>query len=185
MYSLSVPKEKEMEGRQSISIEIQRLMELYGNDVLRTSYMYLKNRQSAEDAYQEVFIKVFNKFESFKGESSEKTWIIKIAINVCKDMLRGSWLKRVLLTDRLASKPGNMDIEDKIIRKGDSRLLFEAVLALPPVSKDVIMLYYYHGYDTAEIAGILEIAEGTVRSRLHRGRELLRKELGGRFDIND
>jgi RNA polymerase sigma-70 factor (ECF subfamily) len=185
MYSLSVPMENEKEKQQAVSREVSRLMELYGNDVLRTSYMYLKNRQNAEDAYQEVFIRVFNKLDGFRGESSEKTWIIKITINVCKDMLRGSWLKKVLLTDRFGSKTAASGIEDRIIRKDDNRLLFEAVLSLPQSFKEVILLYYYHGYDTAEIGGILDIAEGTVRSRLHRGRELLRNELGGRIRISD
>ncbi len=88
MDSLSVPKENKSIIGHDIEKEIQRLMDDYGDDVLRTSYMYLKDLQNAEDAFQEVFIRVFNKFESFKGESSEKTWIIRITINVCKDMLR-------------------------------------------------------------------------------------------------
>lgn len=81
MFSLSVPKENnpDKEQKRNIEEELQRLMDTYGNDVLKTSYMYLKDLQKAEDASQEVFIKVFNKYESFRGESSEKTWIIKVA----------------------------------------------------------------------------------------------------------
>lgn len=185
MYSLSVPKENGMEKRMDMSVEIRRLMEQYGNDVLRTAYMYLKNRQSAEDAYQEVFIKVYDKFGRFRGESSEKTWVLTITMNVCRDMLRGSWLKRVLLSDKPGTGSTGADLADKIVKKDESRLLFDKVLSLPTAYKEVILLYYYHEYDTPEIAGILGIAEGTVRSRLHRGREIMKAELGGRMDLGD
>ena len=170
MDFLLVPEEKKSVKEQNIEKEMQRLMDTYGNDVLRTSYMYLRNLQNAEDAFQEVFIKVFNKLESFKGESSEKTWIIRITINVCKDMLRGSWFKRVLLTDKLKDK--------KII-------LFEEVISLSQRFKEVIILYYYQDCNTTEISKILNVAEGTVRSRLHRAREILKTRLGGRIDLSE
>ncbi|KLE15571.1 RNA polymerase sigma factor [Clostridium sp. C8] len=165
--------------------EIQRLMDDYGDDVLRTSYMYLKDLQNAEDAFQEVFIRVFNKFESFKGESSEKTWIIRITINVCKDMLRSSWLKRVLLTDKLKEKNTIIGIDNKIIKEEENKILFEEVMSLSYRFKEVIILYYYHNYNTIEISRILNVAEGTVRSRLHRAREILKMKLGGRSDWDE
>ena len=185
MNSLSVPNENKSVKGQNIESEIQRLMDTYGNDVLRTSYMYLKDLQNAEDAFQEVFIKVFNKLESFKGESSEKTWIIRITINVCKDMLRSSWLKRVMLTDKLKDKNLNIGIESRIIKIEENKILFEEVMALSHRFKEVIILYYYHNFNTAEISNILNVAEGTVRSRLHRGREILRTKLGGRIDWSE
>lgn len=89
MYSLLVPKENKHDKDLEMEQEVWRLMDQYGNDVLRTSFMYLKDMQRAEDAFQEVFIKVFNKY---------------ITINVCKDMLRSSWLKRVVLTDQIAKR---------------------------------------------------------------------------------
>ncbi|MBE6054279.1 MAG: sigma-70 family RNA polymerase sigma factor [Clostridium sartagoforme] len=165
--------------------EIQRLMDTYGNDVLRTSYMYLKDLQSAEDAFQEVFIKVFNKFGNFKGQSSEKTWIIRITINVCKDMLRSSWLKKILLTDNVKEKRVSIGIENRIIKIEENRLLFDEVMSLSHRFKEVIILYYYQNCNTVEISKILSVAEGTVRSRLHRAREILKTRLGGRLDISD
>lgn len=182
MDSLSVPKENKSVIGHDIEKEIQRLMDHYGDDVLRTSYMYLKDLQNAEDAFQEVFIRVFNKFESFKGESSEKTWIIRITINVCKDMLRSSWLKRVLLTDKLKEKNIIIGIDNRIIKEEENKILFEEVMALSYRFKEVIILYYYHNYNTTEISRILNVAEGTVRSRLHRAREILKTKLGGRSD---
>ena len=185
MYSLSVPKENKSIIGHDIEKEIQRLMDDYGDDVLRTSYMYLKDLQNAEDAFQEVFIRVFNKFESFKGESSEKTWIIRITINVCKDMLRSSWLKKVLLTDKLKEKNTIIGIDNKIIKEEENKILFEEVMSLSYRFKEVIILYYYHNYNTIEISRILNVAEGTVRSRLHRAREILKMKLGGRSDWDE
>jgi len=195
MYSLSVPEENSSRKEHIRSteactkkkeLEIQRLMDTYGNDVLRTSYMYLKDLQKAEDAFQEVFIKVFNKYERFRGKSSEKTWIIKITINVCKDILRSSWFKRVLVTDKVSlNQSDGLYFEDSLIKKDENRLLFNKVVSLPSALKDVILLYYYQSLSTAEISSILNIAEGTVRSRLYRAREMLKNKLEGRIDLSE
>ena len=134
MHFLSVPREKHLNLELDKDAEIQRLMDTYGQDVLRTAVLYLKNRHTAEDAFQEVFIKVYNKLESFKNESSEKTWLITITMNFCRDLLRSSWLKRVLVTDEIASRHrGGGDLEKKIINKDEKRLLFDEVSSLPAV----------------------------------------------------
>jgi RNA polymerase sigma-70 factor, ECF subfamily len=184
MYSLSVPKENEWLEQNSSEAEIQRLMVTYGNDVLRTSYMFLKDYHKAEDAYQEVFIKVYKKLDSFKGNSTEKTWIIKITINVCKDILRSSWIRRVLLTDKVDEGVDNLRVEDKIIKMDEDRRLFEGVIALSQSHKEIVILFYYQDFNTEEISRILNIAEGTVRSRLHRAREALKNNLEGRVEWN-
>jgi RNA polymerase sigma-70 factor (ECF subfamily) len=185
MNPLLVPKEKHMIEEFNIENEIERLMNLYGNDVLRTSYLYLKDKQRAEDAFQEVFLKVYKKYNSFKGKSSEKTWIISIAINVCKDMLRSTWLKRVFLTDNISTEKNSEDTDDEAIRLVENRVLFNEVISLQSAMKDVVILYYYQELDTREISSILSIAEGTVRSRLHRAREILKNKLKGRIDFDE
>lgn len=186
MHFLSVPKEDQIRLNPDKDIEIKRLMELYGQDVLRTAVLYLKNRHNAEDAFQEVFIKVYKKFGTFRNQSSEKTWILSITMNVCRDMLRSSWLKKVIPTDRLGSgKNSGSDIENKMIKKDEKRILFDEVTSLPPVFKEVVILYYYQNYDTGEISRIVKTSEGTVRSRLHRARELLKNKMGGRIDWID
>lgn len=184
MYSLSVPKENNLSKSKNIEIEIKRMMDTYGNDVLRTAYMFLKDYHKAEDAFQEVFIKVFHKYEGFKGESSEKTWIIKITINTCKDILRSSWLKRVHLTDAIANEDSSSGFESEIIKSEENKLLFNEVISLKPAYKEVVILYYYQDYDTLQISKILNIAEGTVRSRLYRAREILKTKLEVRGDFN-
>lgn len=182
MNPLSVPKEKCELEELDIDKEIERLMNVYGNDVLRTAYLYLKDTQMAEDAFQEVFIKTYKKYDSFKGKSSEKTWIISITINVCKDILRSSWLKRVFVTDNILPEKHEEDTDKAAIQLVENKILFEEVMSLQPVLKDVVILYYYQEFDSKEISKILGIAEGTVRSRLHRAREILKNKLKGRID---
>ncbi|MEG0771756.1 sigma-70 family RNA polymerase sigma factor [Clostridium sp.] len=183
MNPLFAPKEiREVEGLD-IHREIERLMNLYGNDVLKTAYLYLKDKQRAEDAFQEVFIKVYKKYPSFKGESSEKTWIISITINVCKDFLRNSWFKRVFVTDKVINVDKyEKDTDETVIKLVENKILFDTVITLQPNLKDVVLLYYYQEFSTKEISKVLGVAEGTVRSRLHRAREILKNKLDGRID---
>lgn len=178
-----VPKEKNEHKKINIDKEIERLINVYGNDVLRTSYLYLKDMQRAEDAFQEVFIKIYKKYDSFKGESSEKTWIMSITINVCKDILKGAWLKRIFLSDEIMPEEKYEDAaDDAAIKLIENKMLFNEVILLQPALKDVVILYYYQEFDTKEISKILNIAEGTVRSRLHRAREILKNKLKGRLE---
>jgi len=162
---------------------VERLLDTYGNEVLRISYLYLKDRHLAEDALQEVFSRIYLKLPGFRGESSERTWITRITINVCKDMLRNAWLKKVLPLPAIKSPDRNKAVEEAVVAADENRRLFEAVLSLPTAFREVIILYYYQGCDTREASKILRIAEGTVRSRLHRARELLKIRLDGRVDF--
>lgn len=182
MNPLLVPKENQQLEKADIETEIERLIELYGEDVLRTSYMYLKDKQRAEDAFQEVFLKIYRKYDSFKGNSSEKTWIISITINVCKDFLRSSWLKRVFLTDNVSQEREADNVDSRAIRQVENEILFKEVISLKPSLKDVVILYYYQEFSTKEISKILGMAEGTVRSKLHRAREILKDKVDGRVD---
>ena len=75
--------------------DLESMMCTYGNDVLRTAYMYVKNIHTAEDIFQEVFIKADRNKESFRGESSVKTWLIRITVNACKDYLKSAYNRRV------------------------------------------------------------------------------------------
>ena len=84
-----------IEIEQQEIVEIERMMREYGDSLLRMCIIYLKDRALAEDAVQETFIKVYQKYYTFNQISEEKTWIMRIAINVCKNYMRTSWFKRV------------------------------------------------------------------------------------------
>jgi RNA polymerase sigma-70 factor (ECF subfamily) len=163
--------------KEDKTAEIERMINVYGNDVLRTAYMYLKDTQKAEDAFQEVFIKVMKNYDKFKGESSEKTWLMRITINTCKDMIKSFWSQKIVHEEEYLMNIIDDGIEKEAIQNIENELLYKRVLELPVQYKEVIILFYYHSCSTVEIGKILNVPEGTVRSRLSRAREMLKKQI--------
>ena len=161
--------------RPTGTLSFDELYERYATDVLRVAYYYLGNREQAEDVTQDVFVKlIINHPELEPGR--EKAWLLKVALNRCRDLWRSSWIKKVIL--------GHPQFEcfpapDMIGRLADQQTLSEAVSRLKPEFKEVVLLFYYQGFSVSEIALMLDIAEGTVSSRLSRAREKLQKELKG------
>lgn len=167
--------------------KLERLMNYYGNDVLRTAYIYLKDKHLAEDVFQDVFIKVYKNFHKFNGQSSEKTWILNITINTCRDVLRSSWIKRVFrFQNKEFISPKSIEIlnniEDDVIKHIEHEELLKEIMDLPKKYREIIILYYYQQLSTPEIGKALQIPEGTVRSRLYRARELLKYSIGGKIE---
>ena len=152
--------------------KIEELIRLYQVPLLRLCYVQLQDKALAEDAVQETFLKACNGLGTFRGESSEKTWLTRIAMNVCRDYQRGSWFKhtdRSITPDMLQIGEVQPDTEDM-----DLSL---AVMKLPRKLREAVLLYYYQDMDTAEIGAVLGIAHSSVSNRLRRGRDLLRKAL--------
>lgn len=162
--------------------DIETLIRQYGNDVLRTAYMYVKDVHSAEDIFQDVFIKVSQKLSTFEGNSSIKTWIIRITINTCKDYLKSAWRRRVVpmmeyQEDSIVSETDYDDVE-----KQDTKdLIMKEVLSLPSKYKDIVLCVYYQQMSLTEAANVLNIAEGTAKSRLSRAKKRLKAALEGRI----
>lgn len=148
------------------------LMRLYKNDLLRIGYVYLRDASLAEDAVQETLIKAYQ--ADFRGESNEKTWLMRIAINTCKDMRRSTWFRYV---DRRV-KPESLPQASESFSREDERLTL-AVMALPPKQMAVVLLYYYQGMSLKEISESLNIAISTVSARLTHARIKLRVSLEG------
>ncbi|MGL4736928.1 MAG: sigma-70 family RNA polymerase sigma factor [Cellulosilyticaceae bacterium] len=157
-------------------MDIERLVSAYGDSVLRMCVLYLKDRALAEDAVQETFIKVYQKYHTFKHEAGEKTWIMKIAINTCKNYRRTCWFQKVITGVDLETI-SEESIEGKMIQGEDEKRLFDEVMGLSIKYKEVILLYYYQELSTKEIAEVLGLKEGTVRVRLQRAREKLSVQL--------
>ena len=154
------------------------LYRLYATDVLRVSYYYLGNRTQAEDVTQDVFVRLITNRPVLEP-GREKAWLLKVALNRCRDLWRGAWFKKIVLGHpafELFPAP------DEIGPAADRYALAEAVNRLGPEFKEVVLLFYYQGFSVAEIAEILGIAEGTVSSRLSRARIKLKEELKG--DVN-
>ncbi len=165
--------------------DIEDLFFLYGNDILRVCTVYLGQRALAEDAFQDVFVRVCSKGHTYKGDRPVLHWLLAIARNVCRDYLRSGWLNRVsAFEDVETSKKGknvsqsnrisNYQTEERILAQINIETpLLKAVYALPPRYKDVILLRFYFDLTNDEIASLLHITESTVRSRLHRARQKL------------
>lgn len=162
--------------------DLESLMRTYGNDVLRTAYMYVKDIHTAEDIFQEVFIKVNANLNNFQGNSSIKTWIIRIAINTCKDYLKSAYSRRIVpmeefMEDSIIAEDGYKEIE----RQETIQSVKDAVMELPDHYKDVIMCVYFQEMSMDQAASILELPVGTIKSRLARAKEKLKEIMERRF----
>lgn len=169
-------------SEESPAYEIEALIRDYGNDVLRTAYMYVKDIHTAEDIFQEVFIKVNQKLSTFEGNSSIKTWIIRITINACKDYMKSAYNRRVVLMmeyqeDAIVSESDYDEVEKQDI----NQLIRKTILSLPAKYKDVVLCVYFQDMTIAEAAHALNITEGTAKSRLSRARQKLKNLLEGRI----
>ena len=157
--------------------KLENLIELYGNDVLRIATLYMQNPSTAEDIFQDVFLKVNKYLSSFQGKSSEKTWIIKITINTCKDYLKSAWRKKVVSIENFSDTIENASFDENIIDSENASMVLNEILLLPTKYKDVLILYYYKDFSTVEISSVLNIPEATVRTRMKRAREMLKEKL--------
>ena len=151
----------------------EELYTRYANDVLRVSYFYLGDRQQAEDVTQDVFVRLLQSAPELV-EGKEKAWLLKVALNRCRDLWRAAWVKRVVLgSPAMELTPAPDQMEDRMERQE----LLAAIRRLPADFRDVILLHYYQGYGIAEIAQMLKVPEGTISSRLSRGRKKLEEIL--------
>ncbi len=159
--------------------ELKRLVDAYQTSLLRMCHIHLQDGALAEDAVQETFLKAYRALSSFKNEGSEKAWLMKIAINTCRDIRRSSWYKYVnrwVSPDDLPEEASRGDVSNEE--------LSSAILKLPTKQREVIMLFYYQNMKLADIAGILGIPLSTVSGRLGRARKKL-KALLERSDQDD
>ncbi len=152
--------------------EFERIVNQYQKTLLRMCFLYLRDLALAEDAVQETFIKVYRSMDAFRGDSSEKTWLMKIAMNTCHDVSRSSWFRRIDHKISLETLP------EASVPFGDSdEDLVEAVMKLPAKLREVILLYYYQGMNVTEIADSLNLSQSSVSGRLKRARDKLRAML--------
>lgn len=155
---------------------LENLISLYGNDVLRIATAYTRNPTISEDIFQEVFIKVARNIDKFENRSSEKTWIIRITINTCKDYLKSSWNKKIVPMENIELN-STTSSDDTIIKQEKSSIIIQEILKLPIKYKEVLLLYYYQDLLTADIAKILRLPEASVRTRLRRARDIIKDKL--------
>ena len=142
----------------------------YVSMVYRICFTYTKNKADTEDIVQETFIRLMNCGKEFESDEHIKSWLIVTSGNLCKNLLRHWWRRNKNIDD--ANRSVQIETDDTI----------NAILDLPDKYKTVIYMYYYEGYSSAEIAKQLGKTDSAVRTRLKRGRQLLKNVIGGEID---
>ena len=143
--------------------EVQR----WGDMVYRLALARTASVPDAEDVFQEVFLRYFRHEEKFQSDEHRKAWLIRCTVNRARSLAASPWKKRTV----------PLDTAEEVGVEDDYREVYSAVLSLPPKYRTVIHLHYFEGLSVAEMARMLHIAEGTVKSQLSRGRALLREML--------
>lgn len=151
--------------------EFNRIAEQYTDIVYRSALSYCKNKNDAEDAVQNTFLKLLKTDFEFNDEEHIRKWLIRVAVNECKNIWKSFWHKNVTSFDELEKEPAYIEPV--------KRELFNEVMKLPQKYSVVIHLYYYEGYSVKEIAQILDISDTNVQTRLMRARNKLREQLKG------
>ena len=143
--------------------DIERIMQTYGNMMFRICLTATGNESDAEDAVQETLIKYFQKAPHFADAEHEKAWLITVATNKCRDILR--YRKRHPVTDIEEAKELTADNEESGI--------LDVLMTLPEKYRTVLVLYYVEEYTTGEIAKIIGKTASAAKMRLQKGRKLL------------
>lgn len=160
-------------NREAVNMQAARVLDEYGNSILRLAYSYLNNMSDAEDILQETLIQFLKTGPLLENTSHEKAWLLKVAANLSKNRIE---YNRIRQTDEL---------EETLAAdcREDLSFVWEAVKALPDKYREVIHLFHYEGYSTAQIGKMLNRKEATVRSDLRRGRQKLKDILKEAYDF--
>lgn len=149
--------------------QFARAVETYGDTVFRVAYSYLKNRSDAEDVMQETLLKLYREETPFDSEEHQRRWLIRVAVNQAKSLLRSTWFRRTVPLEEQTDLP--------VFDRPEESELFTRVMALPKKYRLTIYLYYYEGYQVREIAELLHSNLSTVQTWLMRARTLLERSL--------
>lgn len=155
--------------------QTERVMTDHGNNILRLAYSYLHNLSDAEDILQDTLIQYLKAAPVFENPTHEKAWLLRVAANLSKNRITYNSIRSADPLMESLAQEGREDLS----------FVWEAVKTLPEKYREVIHLFYYEGYSTAEISKILKRKEATIRSDLHRGREKLKLILKEVYDFEE
>lgn len=167
--------------RNALDRDPERLVRDYADLVLRVCYTYLRSTADAEDVCQDTLVKLICRDEPFRDPGHERAWVLRVAINACKNLLRDRGTHQVLELDAVPEPAATQTPGEDALRRRDDRVL-AAVMALPLPQREAVYLHYYEGYPTREVARIVGATDDAVRQRLSRARASLRDDLKGDYD---
>src|SRR5438128_1638618 len=153
----------------------------YSSRIYNFAYRFLKSSEAAEDATQEVFVKMLKHANQFHGDAKLSTWLFSITANWCRDYLRKADNKTKEAEDVLVTlpAPAERSPERTLEKRENERRIQKALTALTPEQREAILLSRYQGLSYAEIAQISGCSEGAVKTRVFRAMETLKKALAG------
>jgi RNA polymerase sigma factor (sigma-70 family) len=154
---------------------LNELMTAYGKDVWNYAYSITRKWDLADDITQEVFIKVFRNMHAFRRDASVKTWLLTITRNTAIDFQRSAFFRKVTLSDVVEDYGERQSVEHEFTEQIAVNDLWKMVLDLPKKYREVIILYAHNQLSLKEIAQVLDVTEGTVKSRMFHARQKLSK----------
>ncbi|MEQ1910483.1 MAG: sigma-70 family RNA polymerase sigma factor [Vicinamibacterales bacterium] len=170
---------------------LRDLAEAYGSKIYQLAFRYLRNKEDAEEVMQDVLFKVHRKVSAFRGDAALSSWIYRITFNAAMSRLRTAKYQRTMrdelsitMTDADEQPSARLDLADwsdmadeQVYRSQLRTRVFRAILSLPAIYRAPVMLRDIQGMSTEEASAMLRVKDQTLKSRLHRGRLILRKQL--------
>lgn len=171
---------------------LRELADLYGPKIYQLAFRYLRNREDAEEVTQDVLFKVYRKVDLFRGDAALSSWIYRITFNAAMSRLRATRQQRAHTGDaavfsadaaeqvpspRVEQADWSQMADEHVFRSELRRRLFAAVLTLPVTYRAPVVLRDIQGLSTEEASAMLRVQRQTLKSRLHRGRLILRRQL--------
>ncbi|HJB32834.1 MAG TPA: RNA polymerase sigma factor [Candidatus Oscillibacter excrementavium] len=154
-----------MQSEQEFNLAVEQ----YLNMVYRIALNWFGSVHDAEDAAQEVMLRLWKNTSGFEGDAHLRHWLVRVTINVCKDLSRAPW--------RLHSVPLAQAPPQPCANEPEAQAVVEEILRLPKKYRVPLYLYHYEGYSVREISALLKANPSTIRTRLSRARELLKHQL--------
>lgn len=142
----------------------------YQDMVYRVALHHFASPPDAEDATQEVFLRLYTREKSFESPEHLRRWLLRVTVNVCRDALKSPWRKRRVALDALPDQP--------VFDRPEEEALYQVVMSLPEQYRTVLDLFYYEELSTKEIAQLLDMSQSAVTTRLARARAYLKQQLG-------
>ena len=170
------------------------LADAYSSKIYQLAFRYLRNKEDAEEITQDVLFKVYRKVDAFRGDAQLSSWIYRITFNAAMSRLRTARYQRAQAEDRRAAAATEDDgssmpsrtpdvadwsdmADERVLRSQLRQRVFRAIRALPAIYRAPVMLRDIQGMSTEEASAMLKVKDQTLKSRLHRGRLILRKQL--------
>jgi RNA polymerase sigma-70 factor, ECF subfamily len=181
---------KRLQARDETALD--DLIDAYGSKIFQLAFRYLHNKEDAEEVVQDVLYKVYRKVGAFRGDAALSSWIYRITFNTAMSRMRTATFQRAQAEDLSfasfdAEATGTSPIpevadwsdlaDEQVLRSQLRRRVFHAILALPAIYRAPVMLRDIQGMSTEEASAMLRVKDQTLKSRLHRGRLILRKQL--------